>query len=393
MLDRIEIDKATRIGILGGGQLGKMLAQEAKRMSYNVMILDPTPDCPAAAVSDRQIVASFDDPAAIRQLSEECDVMTFEIELVNSDILMQLEREGRTIHPSGETLKIIQDKLMQKQMLRASGIPVPDFEEVSSEESLLHALAKLGYPAVLKARRGSYDGRGNFLIGSRNDVPQAMTFLNGRDGFLERFVHFTKEVSLMVARNSSGQIAAFPLAENVHRNHVLDMTIVPARVPDIVKQRAKKIAIRTMQALKGAGIFGIEMFVTKKNEVLINEIAPRPHNSGHYTIEACNVSQFEQHIRAILDMPIHEPRLLSPAVMVNILGDDGLEGPYAISGIRKAMSIPGVKLHIYGKKTTKRGRKIGHITVTDRTVAGAMEKVKRTRAAIKILQASVVRIG
>ncbi|HLE35032.1 MAG TPA: 5-(carboxyamino)imidazole ribonucleotide synthase [Nitrososphaerales archaeon] len=393
MHDLLAVDNPVRIGIIGGGQLGKMLAQEAKRMSFNVIILDPTPDCPASVVSDRQIIADFKDESAIKKLATESDVITYEIELGNSDILMHLESEGHTVHPSAETLRTIQDKLQQKRVLRKNAIPVPDFEEITSEKSLFEALEKFGYPAVLKARRDSYDGRGNFVINSKNDMPKALEFVRDRQCFLERFVRFTKEVSIMIARNATGQIASFPLVENIHKDHVLYMTIAPARVSNAIKQKAKKIATKTMKTLKGSGIFGIEMFVTRNGDVLINEIAPRPHNSGHYTIEACNVSQFEQHIRAILDLPLLEPRLLSPAAMINILGEEDCEGTYAIKGIKEMMTIPGAKVHIYGKKISKRGRKIGHITVTDRTIAGAIAKARKARKMIKVLDSKVVKVG
>ncbi|MGH9933585.1 MAG: 5-(carboxyamino)imidazole ribonucleotide synthase, partial [Nitrososphaerales archaeon] len=258
MRDLLAIDNPVRIGIIGGGQLGKMLAQEAKRMSFNVIILDPTPDCPAAVVSDKQIVADFKDEEAIKKLAAESDVVTYEIELGNSDILMRLESAGHVIHPSAETLRTIQDKLLQKRVLRKHGIPVPDFEEITSEKSLFEALDKFGYPAVLKARRDSYDGRGNFLIRSRNDISRALEFVRDKQCFLERFVKFTREVSIMVGRNAAGQIASFPVVENIHKNNVLDMTIAPARVSNTIKQKAQKISTKTMKVLKGSGIFGIE---------------------------------------------------------------------------------------------------------------------------------------
>jgi 5-(carboxyamino)imidazole ribonucleotide synthase len=391
MLDLLAIDSAVRIGIIGGGQLGKMLAQEAKRMSFNVIILDPTGDCPAAAVSDRQIIADFKDEEAIKKLAAESDVITYEIELGNSEILAQLEREGYRVHPSAETLRIIQDKLLQKQVLSRNNIPVPEFIEVS-DETLPSALERLGYPAVLKARRDSYDGRGNFLVRGKRDLPTAIEFVRKGECFLERFIRFTKEVSMMIARNDNGGIETFPLVENIHRDHVLDMTIAPARVSERVKARARDTAIKTMKVLKGSGIFGIEMFVAN-NDLVINEIAPRPHNSGHYTIEACNISQFEQHIRAILNLPLGKPRLLSPAAMVNILGDKDCDGPYAVKGVKEMLAIPGARLHLYGKKTSRRGRKIGHITVTDSSIAGAIAKAKKARAKIKIVDSRVIKVG
>ncbi len=196
---------------------------------------------------------------------------------------------------------------------------------------------------------------------------------------LEKFVPFTKEISIMVARNPSGEIASFPVAENIHKNSILDTSIVPARINQEVELKARKMAEITMKVLKGAGIFGIEMFVTKKGDVLVNEIAPRPHNSGHYTNEACSVSQFEQHLRAVLDLPLSKPELLCSAVMVNILGNEGSNGSYAIRGLTRVLSVPGVKLYIYGKKTSKPGRKLGHITATGRTVEEALMRAEKAR--------------
>jgi 5-(carboxyamino)imidazole ribonucleotide synthase len=238
---------------------------------------------------------------------------------------------------------------------------------------------------MLKACEDSYDGRGNFLITSKSKVHEAFDYFSGRECMLEKFVPFTKEISIMVARNPSGQIESFPVAENIHKNSILDTTIAPARITRKVELKAKKIAERTMEMLQGAGIFGIEMFVTKKGEVLVNEIAPRPHNSGHYTNEACSVSQFEQHLRAVLDLPLSRPELLSPAVMVNILGPENSNGPYAIKGMMRLLSVHGVKLYIYGKKTAKPRRKMGHITVTGRTVKEALARAAKARKAVKLV--------
>lgn len=383
-VDPLHIAKPVRIGIIGGGQLAKMIAQVAKRMSLYVVIIDPEPNCPASTVVDRQIVADFKDEEAIRQLANECDVVTYEIELGNSDILSELEMNGFAINPSAETLKNIQDKLLQRQMLKENNIPVPDFIEVRTKEELAKALEKFGFPAMLKARFNSYDGRGNFVIRSKEQIDEAAKFLNGRRCFLEEYITFVKEISVMIARNGSGEVVSHPVVENIHKNNILDITIAPAKISEKAKKEAQRVADATVRILKGMGIFGIEMFLTKDDEVLINEIAPRPHNSGHYSIEACSVSQFEQHIRAILNLPLIEPALLSPAAMINIIGEDGSDHPYALEGIKDVLSIPGASLHIYGKTTARKGRKLGHITVIDSDIEHAIQKARKARSLIRI---------
>jgi 5-(carboxyamino)imidazole ribonucleotide synthase len=242
-------------------------------------------------------------------------------------------------------------------------IAVPDFELVSSEEQLRSYCSNSGFPVLLKACEDSYDGRGNYLIRSENEISKAITYFSGRQCMVEKFVNFKKEISIMVARNSSGTISYFPVAENIHEDHILKTSIIPARISKETETKAIDLAIMTMKSLKGSGIFGIEMFVDEDDNVLINEIAPRPHNSGHYSIEACSISQFEQHIRAVLDYPLVQPKLLSNAVMINILGPYNYTGPYEISGIDELFAIPGVKIHIYGKLETKPSRKLGHVTV------------------------------
>lgn len=379
----MEIYSNPVIGIIGGGQLGKMLALEAKRMSFGVIVLDPTPDCPAAPVSDDQIVADFKDLKAIENLAKRCGVLTYEIELGNVEALKGLQKNGCNINPSPETLEIIQDKFLQKSFLKKNGIPVPEFSEIKSLDELKAGLAEFGCPAMLKACKDSYDGRGNFLITKPEEAEAAFRGFEGRRIMLEKYVPFTKEVSIMAARNTNGEIACYPLAENIHKESILHMTIAPARADAGVKKKAEEIATKTMKILKGAGIFGIEMFVTAGGEVLVNEIAPRPHNSGHYTIEACHTSQFEQHIRAVLGLPLGDTSLLSPAVMINILGDGGKEGKYKLSGINDVMSIRGASLHIYGKHAVKKKRKMGHITVLDQDIDSAIRKAEAARAAIR----------
>ena len=383
--DLLAMDQPVCVGIIGGGQLGKMIAHEARRMSFKVIVLDPTESCPASKIADEQIVADFKDESAIMKLAEKCDVLTYEIELANSAALKALESKNYPVRPAPEILRIIQNKYRQKLFLKEHKISVPDFALVRSEDHLQELCKKFGFPAMLKACEDSYDGRGNFLITSKNEVRKAHNYFSDRECMLEKFVPFTKEISIMVARNPSGQIESFPVAENIHRNNILDTTIVPAKVSRKVELKAKKTAERIMKVLRGAGIFGIEMFVTQKGDVLVNEIAPRPHNSGHYTNEACSVSQFEQHLRAVLDLPLSKPELLSPVVMVNILGPENSNGSYAVKGLTQLLRVPGVKLYIYGKKTAKPRRKLGHITATGRTVEEAFARAAKARKAVELV--------
>jgi 5-(carboxyamino)imidazole ribonucleotide synthase len=381
----ISMENPISIGIIGGGQLGKMIAQEAKRMSLKVFILDPSEDCPASVVSDELIVADFKDERAIRKLSAMSHVVTYEIELANWTALKELESENYPVYPSPETLRLIQNKFRQKSFLKQNNIPVPKFDLVRSHGNLEELCQNYGFPAMLKAAENSYDGRGNFLIDSRNMIKEAYLAFEGRESMLEKFTPFVKEISVMIARNPRGQIESFPIAENIHKNNILDMTIVPARISNKVLARAQRVAQKTMKALNGAGIFGIEMFVLPNDSIAINEIAPRPHNSGHYSIEACSISQFEQHIRAILDLPLSKPRLLSPAVMINLLGPESFSGPYKIAGLEELFSIPSLKLHVYGKKISKPSRKLGHITITADSLEDAISRAKRARRVAKII--------
>jgi 5-(carboxyamino)imidazole ribonucleotide synthase len=389
-LNELSVSKPLSVGIIGGGQLGKMIALQAKRMALKICILDPCSCCPASSVSDELIVADFTDEEAIRKLATVSDVITYEIELASSKALMDLASKNHNlVNPSPETLRIIQDKYKQKSFLKENKLKVPTFELVNSEEQLSDLCKDYGFPVILKARENSYDGRGNYLIRSKGEIPAAFSRFAGggeeRQLMVEKYVKFRQEISIMVARNRSGQITSFPVAENIHKDNILNLTIVPARVSDKVANNARKMAEKTLSALKGAGIFGIEMFVTHDDQVMINEIAPRPHNSGHYSIEACSVSQFEQHVRAILDLPMSEPRLLCPAVaMINILGPPNYVGPYVISGVTKLLSIPGLTLHIYGKKISEPKRKLGHLTLLGKSMHETLSRVNTAKRIIKV---------
>jgi 5-(carboxyamino)imidazole ribonucleotide synthase len=376
------------IGIIGGGQLGKMLSQEAKRLSLKVLILDPDPNCPAAKVCDDLIVSDFKSDTSLKLLASKSDLLTYEIEFTNSAALKELGSQNYEIRPSPETLYIIQNKYRQKIFMKKNKIPVPNFALINSEEELVRNARDYGFPVILKACENGYDGRGNYFIRSTGEIHDALRYFAGRECMLEEFVKFENEISIMVARNMSGQIECFPVAENRHKHGILDRSIVPGRVSNVVKKKARKIACNIMHAFKTAGIFGIEMFVTADDKVVLNEIAPRPHNSGHYTIEASSVSQFEQHLRAVLDLPLSKPELLSPATMYNILGPNEFQGSYKLEGIKPLFAVPGVKLHLYGKSITKPRRKLGHITAVANSLRQSMRRAELARRSLRITEAN-----
>ena len=371
------------IGIVGGGQLGRMMTFEAHKMGFHVTILDPTPQSPAGQAADEQIIASYSDQKALEELADKSDFITYEIEIENSDIFDELVKKGVVIHPSIATFKLINDKYLQKEFFRNVGIPVADFLPVENKEDILKATKQFGYPMLLKSRLFAYDGRGNALIKKEGDIEKAMVSLQGTGLYIEKYVPFIKELAIMVARNTRGDIAAYPTVETIHKNNICHTVFAPAPIDEKIRKKAEKLGKKVMQHLKGAGVFGIEMFLTKDGNVLVNEIAPRVHNSGHYTVEACVTNQFEQHIRAITGMPLGKTDMLMPsAVMVNILGDR--LGTAEIGGLEKALAIPHTFVHIYGKKDTKVERKMGHITSIDKTIDSAYKKVKQARKYISI---------
>ena len=349
------------LGIIGGGQLGMMLSEAAKKMPDHitkVIVLDPTENCPAAQVGAEQIVADFKDKDAIIELSQKSDIITYEIESGDSQVLKSVEKDAE-INPSPETLKIIQDKLLQKRFLAENQIPVPEFIEINNLDDVYKTLEEYGYPALLKARRDAYDGRGNYKIDTKGDVQKAFDYFNGQKLLLEKFVPFKMEVSVIAARNTKGEIKTFPLVENIHEHNILRQTIAPARVSEKITKNAEEIAEKTMNVLKGAGVFGIEMFVTQDDKVLINEIAPRVHNSGHHSLESSATSQFEQHLRAILGLELGDTTLMHKTIMYNILGSKGFQGEYKPLEIKEN----NVFLKMYGKKVSKPLRKLGHFNL------------------------------
>ncbi len=368
------------LGIIGGGQLGMMITEAAKTMPEHiskVIVLDPTEGCPAAQVGAEQIIADFKDKEAIEDLANKSDIITYEIESGNSDVLKSVEKNAE-IEPSPETLKTIQDKFLQKTFLSENRIPVPKFVEIDTIEDVKNGLNDFGYPALLKARRGAYDGRGNFKINSENEIQKAFDYFQGQALLLEKFVPFVMEVSVIASRNTKGQIKTYPLVENIHEENILRETIAPARVTEEITRKAEKIAEETMMVLKGAGVFGIEMFVTQENDILINEIAPRVHNSGHHTLQSSETSQFEQHLRAILGLDLGSTKLIHSAIMYNILGTKGFEGEYRSLDI----SNDNLFLKMYGKKISKPLRKMGHLNLVG-TQGESIDQLLQKLEAIK----------
>ena len=356
------------LGIIGGGQLGMMLTEAAKNMPLDiskVIVLDPTKNCPAAKVGAEQIVADFKDESSIRELADRCDIITYEIESGDSIVLKKLESKCQ-INPSPETLFIIQDKLSQKNFLKENNIPVGKFSEITLRSELEAKIEEFGLPILLKTRRDAYDGRGNFKITSVEQISDALNLFEGRSLMVEEFVDFKMEVSVIAVRNTVGEIKTYPVVENIHEDNILKMTIAPARINTDISKNAEEIAHKTMQVLHGAGVFGIEMFVTQDDQILINEIAPRVHNSGHHTLQSSKTSQFEQHLRAILGLNLGSTELLHPAIMYNILGPKNFKGVYKIPTI----DFDNAFLKMYGKLESKPKRKIGHVNLVDQDEIG-----------------------
>lgn len=374
------------LGIIGGGQLGMMLTEAAKTMPNHisdVIVLDPIKDCPATKVGAKQIIADFKDKDAIIELSKKSDILTYEIELGDSRILKEVEKNAN-LNPSAETLGIIQDKYLQKKFLRENGLPVADFVSINSMTELEEKISRFGYPSLFKARKDAYDGRGNYKINEKKELQNAYEQFERRTMMLEKFVDYKKEVSVIAARNTNGEIATYPVVENIHEKNILEMTIAPARVSSEVSKKAGKIAKKTMEVLRGAGVFGIEMFVTQNNDILINEIAPRVHNSGHHTLQSSSTSQFEQHLRAILGLELGKTDLLHYAVMCNILGPKNFHGRY--HPIRFE-DTNGVYLKMYQKEESRPQRKLGHFNVVDtkdtKDIEYLIEKAVKIKNSIK----------
>lgn len=367
------------IGVLGGGQLGRMLALAGRAMGYRFVTLDPTPDSPLGQLADEQIVAPYHDAEAAARLAERSDVITYEFENVDAGVAAMLMRQSYV--PQGsELLYTTQHRLREKRAIEAAGVKVAPYREIRSEDELTVAVAALGLPCVLKTATGGYDGKGQWVIRSEAEVPDAYETLSraGTELVLEQFIAFSKELSVIAARSPRGETKAFPAAENVHVDNILHLSIVPARAEADVLARAEAMAVRIADALQVTGLIAVEMFLTADGELYVNELAPRPHNSGHYTMEACRTSQFEQHVRAICNLPLGPVDLLTPVVMVNILGEHVAP---LLEWMRDERDLPAgvaAKVHLYGKHEAKVKRKMGHLNLLTDDVEQAIAWVERS---------------
>ena len=368
-----------RLGIVGGGQLARMTALAAAPLGIEVVALEKSADCPAAAVVKQLIVGNWNEAPALLELASLVDVVTLENEFVSSHALETMVQAGHRLNPTVATLRLVQDKLVQKRTLAEVGLAVPVFAAVANPEELRAQGQRLGWPLVLKTRRNGYDGKGNFTLRSEADISTAWEALGGGTDkhalYVEAFCPYVSELAVIITRTAGGAMAEYPVVETVQRDHICHIVRAPAAVSPETAKEAARLARRAIETIKGVGSFGVEMFLLADGRVLINELAPRVHNSGHYTIEGCVCSQFENHVRAVLGWPLGPTTLRAPAsVMVNLLGVG--PGPGRPFGLERALTIPGAHVHVYGKGESKAGRKMGHVTALGASVADA-EKLAR----------------
>jgi 5-(carboxyamino)imidazole ribonucleotide synthase len=366
------------IGVLGSGQLGRMFALAARRMGYRVHVLSPDRDSPAGLVADREVVAPYDDLDAVTTFARGVHAVTFEFENVPSATAGAAAAVTR-VRPAGRVLHTTQHRQREKTFLSQSGLPVPRFAIAGNRAALDAAVAAIGVPAILKSASFGYDGKGQTRIETPHDLDAAWEAVGARASIVEELVAFDREISVVAARGEDGAFAHFGPVENRHRDHILDVTLAPAAVPPPVAQQAVAIARAVLDALDVVGVLCVEMFLTRDGRVLVNELAPRPHNSGHFTIEACLTSQFEQQVRAVCGLPLGSTRQLAPAAMANLLGDLWSSGEPRWDA---ACAVPGVALHLYGKRAPRPGRKMGHLTAVADSTGEALERVVAARAAL-----------
>jgi 5-(carboxyamino)imidazole ribonucleotide synthase len=364
------------LGVMGGGQLGRMMALAARRMGYRLVVLDPSPRCPTAQVADGFVVGALDDLDSARHLARQVDVITLDTEHVPAELLEELEQLV-PVRPKASVLRTINDRQIQKQFLDKLGLPQATWAPASTESELAQALNKVGTPAILKVRRAGYDGKGQVRLESLSEANVGLAKLRGAPAVAEELVRFTREISVILARGVTGEVKIYPIAENVHRRHILHTTRAPAPMTPTAKEKAESIAVAIAEALGHVGVMCVEMFELPDGRLLVNEIAPRTHNSGHYTWGACVTSQFEQHVRAVFGLPLGDPRAMSGAVMVNLIGDLWQKGP---PPWRAVLDRPEARLHLYGKDMPAPGRKMGHVLLldddTDRALATAEQLIE-----------------
>ncbi|MBB6455152.1 5-(carboxyamino)imidazole ribonucleotide synthase [Salirhabdus euzebyi] len=356
------------IGIIGGGQLGRMMAIAAKEMGYKIAVLDPTKNSPTGQIADMEVVAPFHDLDAAKRLAETSDIITYEFENIDVGVLAWLE-DHAYLPQGSELIRTTQDRAYEKEAIEKSNAKVVPYYLVNTLEDLTKATQIIGIPSVLKTRRGGYDGKGQVMIRDEADVKEAKTLLKYGPCILEKFLDFEQEISVVVNRSVAGETKAFPVAENIHVDHILMQSIVPARISENIKTQAESLAINLAESMQMVGTLGVEMFLTRDGDIFINELAPRPHNSGHYTMNGCNTSQFEQHIRAICNWPLGSTKLIDPIVMMNILGE------HMEKTIEAIPQFDSCKLHLYGKDEVKHKRKMGHLNILGEDVESIIEKI------------------
>lgn len=373
--------QAERLGILGGGQLGRMLIQSALDFNLDIKILDPDENAPCKKVAGAFVVGKLTDFDTVYNFGKDCDILTIEIENVNTEALKKLRAEGKKVFPQPEVIELIQDKRTQKQFYKDHGIPTAEFI-LTEDRNDVHNYRDF-LPAVNKLGKEGYDGRGVQILRSEADLDKAFD----AKGLLEKLINFKKEIAVIVARNEKGEITSFPPVELVFhpKANLVEYLFAPAEIPDTVAREADAIAKKVISKLDMVGLLAVEMFVDQDDHVLVNEVAPRPHNSGHQTIEANYTSQYEQHLRAIFDLPLGNTEALIPSAMVNLLGEDGYTGEARYEGLNAVMEQRGVHIHLYGKKLTKPFRKMGHVTIIDHDVATLKEKVNFVKQTLKVI--------
>ena len=384
----IQTSPGETVGVVGGGQLGRMLGEAAGPLGIDLVVSDPTPDCPAAPVVRDQLVGDFDDDETLFELAERADYLTYEIELADPDALARAsEATGTPVHPDPDTLRTIQDKLVQKRTLADAGVPVPEFRSVDSADDLRAAGDALGYPMMLKAREGGYDGRGNVPVESPDDVESAIATIDG-PAMAEAFVDFQRELAVMGCVGD-GERDTFPVTETIHEAEILRESVSPARASLEVRERAREVALDVLETLDGRGVFGIELFQGPDDEILFNEVAPRPHNSGHWTIEGCHTSQFEQHLRAVTGRPLGTTDRRAPTVSKNVLGDVGERQPARLAGVESILGADRCSFHWYGKREVYDLRKMGHYTLVgdsdDREGTDLLSRIRAIGSEIEFL--------
>jgi 5-(carboxyamino)imidazole ribonucleotide synthase len=373
-----------KLGIISGGQLGKMMIQEASKWDIITYVMDNDDTCPARSIATHFTKGSNTDYNAVYQFGKKVDILTYEMENINIDALKKLKEEGYSVIPDPEILELIQEKGLQKEFYRKNGIPTSPFKNYDSDSAVLNGIetGEINFPFVQKLRTGGYDGRGVSVINDKSDL----SLLLSGETLVEEKIEIDKEISVIAARNKMGEIRTYPVVEMLFdpKANLVDKLICPSSISVCQAEKAVNLASQIIGLLNMEGLLAVEFFIDKKGEVIVNEMAPRPHNSGHHTIESIITSQFEQHLRAILNLPLGSTRLKLPSVMINILGEEGYEGPVMYEGLSECLGIEGVKIHLYGKKITKPYRKMGHITVMSSSPEDALEKAEKVKQLIKV---------